>query len=113
MPNFSNILLRWLCQRLLITSVLGLWPAQWVLAQTEADAQALLVASDAVRNPPGSFSVQLTLTEFRKGAQTNRSGLLIYAKVLSNYSLIKQATKGLKFYKPLHHRELSCGVSLL
>ncbi|MFM8899466.1 MAG: outer membrane lipoprotein-sorting protein [Burkholderiales bacterium] len=80
MPNSNNILLRWLCQRLLITSVLGLWPAHGVLAQTEADAQALLVASDAVRNPPGSFSVQLTLTEFRKGQQNNRSGLLIYAK---------------------------------
>lgn len=47
---------------------------------SDSEAQALLARSDAVRNPPGSFSVQLTLTEFRKGVQANRSGLVIYSK---------------------------------
>jgi hypothetical protein len=84
MLNLNNILVRYLCQRLLITAVLGLWPAHWAVAKTDAQAQALLAASDAVRNPPGSFSVQLTLTEFRKGVQTNRSGLLIYSKPSSS-----------------------------
>lgn len=53
-------------------------------AEPDTDAQALLAASDAVRNPPGSFSVQLTLTEFRKGRQNNRSGLVVYSKPAPN-----------------------------
>lgn len=60
----------------------GMAPAR--AAGADEDAQALLAASDAVRNPPGGFSVQLTLTEFRKGRQTNRSGLLVYAKPMSD-----------------------------
>lgn len=66
----------------LATLALGGGLARAVEAEAEAnsEAQALLAASDAVRNPPGSFSVQLTLTEFRQGRQTNRSGLLVYAR---------------------------------
>jgi hypothetical protein len=44
------------------------------------DAQALLSASDAVRNPAGSFSVRVALTEFRKGKQTSASVLTVYSK---------------------------------
>lgn len=44
------------------------------------DAQALLAASDAVRNPAGSFSVRVALTEFRKGKQTGSSVLTVYSK---------------------------------
>jgi outer membrane lipoprotein-sorting protein len=65
---------------LLAASLLGALAAGTAQAQADPQAQALLAASDAVRNPPGSFSVQLTLTEFRKGKQNNRSGLLIYSK---------------------------------
>ena len=43
-------------------------------------AQALLAATDAVRNPSGSFSVRVELTEFRKGRQTRASTLRVYAK---------------------------------
>jgi hypothetical protein len=50
------------------------------LALAEDDAQALLAASDAVRNPAGSFSVRIALTEFRKGKQTASSVLTVYAK---------------------------------
>ena len=84
MLDFNKILVRYLCPRLLMACMLGLAPAHWALAKTDADAQALLVATDSVRNPPGSFSVQLSLTEFRKGVQTSRSGLLIYAKPAPN-----------------------------
>lgn len=45
-----------------------------------ADAAALLAASDAVRNPPGSFSVRIVLTEFRKGRQSSTSQLTVFAK---------------------------------
>lgn len=44
------------------------------------DPQSLLAASDAVRNPAGSFSVQVAMTEFRKGRQTSTSTLVVYSK---------------------------------
>jgi outer membrane lipoprotein-sorting protein len=42
--------------------------------------QELLAASDAIRNPPGSFSVRLQITEYRQSRQTNSTGLLVYAR---------------------------------
>ena len=63
---------------------------QWALAAlllscrlaqaAEPDAQALLAASDAVRNPAGSFSVQVAMTEFRNGKQTSAFTLVVYSK---------------------------------
>lgn len=50
------------------------------MALAADDAQQLLAASDAVRNPPGSFSVRVALTEFRKGKQTSSSVLTVYSK---------------------------------
>lgn len=49
-------------------------------AHADDDAQALLSASDAVRNPQGSFSVRIVLTEFRKGKQTSSSTLTVFSK---------------------------------
>ena len=46
------------------------------------DAQALLTASDAVRNPGQPFKVTVTLTEFENGAQTDTSTLLSYSRTL-------------------------------
>jgi outer membrane lipoprotein-sorting protein len=46
-----------------------------------ADAQSILAASDAVRNPGHAFSVNNTLTEYRGGKQVATSTLLIYSKV--------------------------------
>lgn len=46
------------------------------------DAQAILAASDAVRNPTQPFKVTVTLTEFEKGVQTDTSTLLSYSRVL-------------------------------
>lgn len=45
-------------------------------------AQAILVASDAVRNPNQPFRVTITLTEFEKGQQVDTSTLTSYARTL-------------------------------
>jgi len=44
------------------------------------DAQAILVASDAVRNPSRPFAVVLTLIEYRNRKQTDTSTLEVYSK---------------------------------
>ena len=43
-------------------------------------AQAILSASDAIRNPEKSFSLNATLTEYRAGKQTDSNVLAIYSK---------------------------------
>ena len=49
-------------------------------AGTAPDAQAILVASDAVRNPARPFAVVLTLIEYRSRKQTDTNTLEIYSK---------------------------------
>jgi len=44
------------------------------------DAQRILAASDAVRNPPHAFALTTTLIEYHNGHQTDTSTLQIYAK---------------------------------
>jgi outer membrane lipoprotein-sorting protein len=44
------------------------------------DAQDVLAASDAIRNPGRSFSVTVTLTEFQAGKQVDTSTLTTYAR---------------------------------
>jgi outer membrane lipoprotein-sorting protein len=44
------------------------------------DAQKILAASDAVRNPSRSFGLTTTMTEYRSGHQTDISTLQVYAK---------------------------------
>ena len=46
------------------------------------DAQAMLAASDAIRNPARPFRVVVTLTEFEKGAQVDSTTLVSYARTL-------------------------------
>jgi outer membrane lipoprotein-sorting protein len=46
----------------------------------QLDAQKILAASDAVRNPSRSFGLTTTMTEYRNGRQTDVSTLQIYAK---------------------------------
>jgi outer membrane lipoprotein-sorting protein len=46
------------------------------------DAQALLVASDAIRNPSQPFKVTVTLTEFEKGQQVDSTVLTSYARTM-------------------------------
>ena len=60
----------------------------WALGSTPQqslatpDAQAMLAASDAIRNPNQPFRVTVTLTEFDKGAQVETSTLTSYARTL-------------------------------
>jgi hypothetical protein len=46
------------------------------------EAQSLLSASDAIRNPGQPFRVTVTLTEFEKGTQVNSTTLVSYARTL-------------------------------
>ena len=55
-------------------------PATSQPEQAEAEAQKILAASDAVRNPSHSFGLTNTMTEYRNGRQTDVSTLQIYAK---------------------------------
>ncbi len=50
------------------------------LAHAQPNPQAVLIASDAVRNPSKAFSVTVTLIEYRSGKQTDTSTLGSYAK---------------------------------
>ncbi len=49
-------------------------------AQANPQAQTLLAASDAVRNPARPFAVTVTLLEFRSGKQTDSNTLNVYTK---------------------------------
>jgi hypothetical protein len=49
-------------------------------AHAAADPKALLLASDAIRNPAKSFVLTATLIEYRAGKQTDGNTLAIYSK---------------------------------
>ena len=53
--------------------------SQRVMATTP-DAQSILAASDAVRNPDFPFGLTTTLIEYRNGKQTDSSTLAVYSK---------------------------------
>jgi outer membrane lipoprotein-sorting protein len=48
-----------------------------------AEAQQILAASDAIRNPGRSFGLTTTLIEYRNGRQTDASTVQVYAKAES------------------------------
>lgn len=48
------------------------------------DAQTLLAASDAIRNPSQPFKVTVTLTEFEKGRQVDTTVLTSFARTLDS-----------------------------
>ena len=52
----------------------------WSAAHAATDAQAILSASDAVRNPSRPFSTTVTLLEYRQGKQTDSSVLNVLSK---------------------------------
>ncbi len=54
----------------------------WSKSHAAPNAQALLAASDAVRNPGQAFRVTVTLTEFEKGTQTDSSTLVSYSRTV-------------------------------
>ncbi|MEK8053316.1 outer membrane lipoprotein-sorting protein [Ideonella sp. DXS22W] len=62
------------------------------------DAQALLVASDAIRNPGQPFRVTVTLTEFEKGQQVDTSQLVSYSRTMEQSN--GQFASLLRFVQP-------------
>lgn len=58
--------------------------AQMPSAQAGAEAQALLAASDAVRNPSRSFAVTVNLIEYRSAKQTDNNTLSVVSKADPN-----------------------------
>src|SRR3954465_4516194 len=50
------------------------------LSQAAPTAQAILAASDAVRNPDKPFSLTVTLVEYRNSKQTDGNTLNVYSK---------------------------------
>lgn len=58
------------------------------LAAAAPDAQSLLAASDAVRNPGRPFSVSVTLTEFQNGKQVDTTTLLTFSRTLQQNAQI-------------------------
>ncbi len=53
-------------------------------ARAATDAQAIVAASDAIRNPSQPFKVTVTLTEFDKGVQVDNSTLHSYSRTLES-----------------------------
>jgi outer membrane lipoprotein-sorting protein len=51
-----------------------------VAAAPAPDAQAILAASDAVRNPSKPFSITVSLTEYTSGKQSDASTLQVYSR---------------------------------
>lgn len=62
------------------------------------DAQSLLAASDAIRNPAQPYRVTVTLTEFDKGQQVDSSQLVSYSRVLESNN--GQFASLLRFVQP-------------
>ena len=58
----------------------SLWLGFAALAHAAPDAQAILAASDAVRNPSRPFAVTVTLLEYRNSKQTDGNTLTVYSK---------------------------------
>jgi hypothetical protein len=65
---------------------------------TAADAQALLVACDGVRNPGQAFKVVVSLAEFEKGKQVDASVLNSYSRTLADTG---QFASLIQFVQPL------------
>lgn len=60
------------------------WLLPWIAAAAVGapDAQKLLEASDAIRNPGRPFSVNVVLTEFQNGKQVDTSSLLTFSRTV-------------------------------
>ena len=58
----------------------ALWCSAQSLALAAPDAQELLTATDAIRNPGRPFAVKVTLTEFEAGKQVDTSTLMSYSR---------------------------------
>lgn len=76
MPSVLLSIPAWLGRCLALA---GLWLGA-LAVHAAPDAQAILADTDAVRNPPKSFSVTVQLLEYRKSVQTDSNTLTVYSK---------------------------------
>ena len=60
--------------------VLVVWLGVTIVAQASPDAQAILAASDEIRNPSRPFAVTVTLLEYRSAKQSDENTLTVYSK---------------------------------
>lgn len=67
---------------LVFAALLALVPQRAAIATP--NAQAILAASDAIRNPEKSFGLTATLVEYRGGKQTDSNTLAIYSRAEPN-----------------------------
>ncbi len=81
MFRFFNVRLEGLRQGLMAMAATTLATLPLLTAHAaDADAQKILAASDAIRNPGRAFGLTTTLIEYHNGHQTDMSTLQIYAK---------------------------------
>lgn len=84
-------------RRRFFSLLVGLVALSTSTAQAAADPQAILAASDAIRNPSQGFRVTVTLSEFEKGKLAASSTLLSFSRVLDGGG---QFATILKFLQP-------------
>ena len=63
-----------------LSLAVAMWFASASCALAAPDAQAVLAASDAVRNPAKPFAVTVALIEYRNSKQTDNNRLTVYSK---------------------------------
>ncbi len=93
-PTLTNPQRRRASLALVLGPVLGLFAGSVSATPT---AQAMLAASDAIRNPGQPFRVTVTLTEFEKGVQVETSTLTSYSRTLDGGG---QFSSLLRFVQP-------------
>jgi outer membrane lipoprotein-sorting protein len=81
-----------------LPTVAAVCVAMGPLARAARDPKALLVASDAIRNPGQSFKVVVTLTEFERGKQVDSSVLTSFSRTLDDSG---QFVSLIQFVQPL------------
>jgi outer membrane lipoprotein-sorting protein len=67
--------------KLIVCALIALLPG---IAAAAPSAQAILSASDAIRNPDKPFGLTVTLVEYRNGRQTDSTTLGVYSKADTN-----------------------------
>lgn len=84
MPSMKSRLYRDRRSRLLQIATCLLVCCAAAPAVQAKDAQEILAASDAIRNPGQPFRALVTLTEFEKGVQVNTTALMSFARTMDN-----------------------------
>lgn len=82
------------------------------LALAAPDAQGILAASDAIRNPARPFGLTTTLTEYRNGRQTDLTSLAVYSKTDPDSGQFRSLIRFLSPARDVNKRMLKAGNDL-